>query len=124
MSSRRAAITVYASLAVVYGVGAAAVITLHPLLERHRVPSESMTPTVQIGDVVSVNRRVYRHARPALRDVVIFHPPQGALEEPECGAPHPPRQVCAEPTSAHGDEKFMKRVVAGPGDRLAVRHGH
>jgi signal peptidase I len=124
MSSRRAAIIVCASLAVICGGGAAVVMTLHPLVERHRVPSESMTPAVQIGDVVSVNARVYRNAPPAVGDVVIFHPPRGALEEPECGAPHPRRQVCAVPTGTHGDEKFMKRVVGGPGDRLTVRHGH
>ena len=31
---------------------------------------------------------------------------------------------CAQPTAERADVNFIKRVVAGPGDRIAIRDGH
>ena len=33
-------------------------------------------------------------------------------------------QVCLKPTPEKADVNFIKRVVAGPGDRLQIRDGH
>jgi signal peptidase I len=67
----------------------------------YRIPSESMEPTLQVGDQVIVNR--FSHhlgAQPEVGDIVVFHPP-GARSE-----------------------TFIKRVVGVAGDRIAVREGH
>ena len=57
--------------------------------------------------------------------MVVFHPPAGAEQSNECGGgPPPPSQACSTPTDERADVNFIKRVVAGPGDRLAIRDGH
>jgi signal peptidase I len=95
------------------------------LVKPYRIPSESMVPTLEIGQRVLVNRIGARFSDPSVGDVVVFHPPAGAEESTECGGgPPPPSQVCAEPTKERADVNFIKRVVAGPGDRIAVRNGH
>jgi signal peptidase I len=66
----------------------------------YRIPSESMAPTLQVGDQVIVNR--FSHhlgAQPGRGDIVVFHPPTAT------------------------DETFIKRVVGVAGDRIAVRDG-
>jgi signal peptidase I len=110
--------------ALLIAAGVAAVIALNPRVEMARVPSESMIPTVNTGDRVNLNRSAYDGAAPALGDVAILHPPRSAEYGSECGAPHPARQSCAVPTPQRADVKFIKRIVAGPGDRVAFRHGH
>jgi len=95
------------------------------LIKPYKIPSESMVPTLEIGQRVLVNRIGARFSDPDVGDVVVFHPPAGAEESTECGGgPPPPSQVCAEPTKERADVNFIKRVVAGPGDRIAVRNGH
>jgi signal peptidase I len=94
------------------------------LVKPYRIPSESMVPTLEIGQRVLVNRIGARFSDPDVGDVVVFHPPTGAESGNECGGgPPPPNQVCARPTRRRADVNFIKRVVAGPGDRLAVRNG-
>lgn len=88
-------------------------------LKPYRVPSESMVPTLEVGDVVVVNRL----ATPSVGDIVVFHPPAGA-EAARCGVSHSPDQVCPRPVHEKDDVIFIKRVVAGPGDTIAVVHGH
>src|SRR4051812_15384165 len=51
----------------------------------YRMPSESMKPTLDVGDRLTVNRDAYNSAEPELGDLVVFHPPMGA-ETNECGA--------------------------------------
>ena len=33
-------------------------------------------------------------------------------------------QACAKPTADSADVNFIKRVVAGPGDKLSIEDGH
>jgi signal peptidase I len=95
------------------------------LVKPYRIPSESMVPTLQIGQRVLVNRIGARFSDPGVGDIVVFHPPSGAERSNECGGGPPPAgQVCATPTKQRADVNFIKRVVAGPGDRIAVRGGH
>jgi signal peptidase I len=95
------------------------------LVKPYRIPSESMVPTLEVGQRVLVNRIGGRFGDPSVGDVVVFHPPEGAERNNECGGGTPPEgQVCAQPTDEKADVNFIKRVVAGPGDRLAVRDGH
>jgi signal peptidase I len=95
------------------------------LVKPYRIPSESMVPTLEVGQRVLVNRIGSRFGDPSVGDVVVFHPPAGAERSNECGGgPPPPSQVCITPTDERADVNFIKRVVAGPGDRVAVRDGH
>jgi signal peptidase I len=95
------------------------------LVKPYRIPSPSMVPTLVEGQRILVNRIGDRFTDPKVGDVVVFHPPAGAEQSNECGGgPPPPSQACAEPTKDRADVNFIKRVVAGPGDTLAVRGGH
>jgi signal peptidase I len=87
----------------------------------YRVPSGSMVPTIDVGDRVLADRH---HPSPRVGDVVIAHPPSGALED-RCGAPQSARSAapCGRATPGLSDVNFIKRVVAGPGDTIAFRHG-
>ena len=94
------------------------------LVKPYKIPSESMVPTLQIGQRVLVNRIGARFSDPDVGDVVVFHPPTGAEEDDMCGEQPPMGQVCLKATPHKADVNFIKRVVAGPGDRLAIRNGH
>jgi signal peptidase I len=93
------------------------------LVKPYRIPSESMEPTLDVGQRVLVNRIGNRFSDPEVGEILVFHPPKGA-ETNECGAPRREGQPCSTPTKSRADVNFIKRVVAGPGDRLAVRNGH
>ena len=88
-----------------------------------RIPSESMEPTLDVGQRVLVNRVSGRFSEPERGDVVVFKPPVGA-DEDECGVEHPTDQACSRPTPQRSDTNFIKRVVGVPGDRLKVIGGH
>ena len=94
------------------------------LVKPYRIPSESMVPTLEIGQRVLVNRIGMRFGDPEVGDVVVFNPPVGAERDPKCGAPTPQGQVCLQPSRRKADVNFIKRVVAGPGDELRIEDGH
>jgi signal peptidase I len=94
------------------------------LVKPYRIPSESMVPTLQVGQRVLVNRIGARFGHPSVGDIVVFHPPAGAEQGNECGASHPATQVCDKPTPDKADVNFIKRVVAGPGDHVKIEDGH
>ena len=93
-------------------------------LVSYRVPSGSTEPSFPIGTTVWVQTQGYS---PAVGDVVVFHPPEGAQQE-ECGpVPHTPKlggAACAEPVAKDTSVKFLKRIVAGPGDEIYIKRGH
>ena len=93
------------------------------LVKPYRIPSESMVPTLQVGQRVLVNRIGERFTDPEVGDVVVFHPPTGA-DTNECGAPKPQDQACSLPTGERSNVNFIKRVVAGPGDTIRIEGGH
>ena len=92
------------------------------LVKPFRIPSESMVPTLEIGQRVLVDRVSYRFSDPDRGDVVVFKPPAGA-DRNSCGVEPPPDAACAEPTKDRSDTNFIKRVVGLPGDRLKVIDG-
>jgi signal peptidase I len=95
------------------------------LVKPYRIPSESMVPTLEIGQRVLVNRLDGRFGTPEIGDVVVFHPPVGAVQGNECGSgPTGEGQLCSRPTPDKAEENFIKRVVAGPGDRIRIDEGH
>jgi signal peptidase I len=95
------------------------------VVKPYRIPSPSMVPTLDIGQRVLTNRLVNH---PSVGDIVVFHPPHGAdSAEPICGNPNQGlghAQACDKPTSTESTQTFIKRVVAGPGDRVSIINGH
>ena len=94
------------------------------LIKPFRIPSESMVPTLEVGQRVLVDRVSFRFGDPERGDVVVFKPPQGADDdesgEARGGAPRTEDQVCSRPTPRRSDTNFIKRVVGLPGDKLKV----
>ncbi len=99
------------------------------LVKPYRIPSESMVPTLSIGQRVLVNRLGNNFGDPHVGDVTVFHPPAGS-DSDVCGTtneewdPESEKRACPKPTAGKADVNFIKRIVAGPGDRLAVQDGH
>ncbi len=69
------------------------------IVEAFYIPSESMVPTLQVGDRVLVNKFIYRFTDPKRGDIVVFKSVEG------------------------GSEDLIKRVVGVPGDEISVRRG-
>jgi len=107
------------------------------VVKPYQIPSESMEPTLDVGQRVLVNRVNYHLSDPDRGDIVVFHPPQGA-DTNQCGAKRtndgatdddeatydPSTQACPLPTDKESETNFIKRVVAVPGDTLSVEDGH
>jgi signal peptidase I len=96
------------------------------LVKPYRIPSESMEPTLDVGQRVLVNRIGTRFSDPEVGEIMVFHPPKGSERAVQCGNPNQGqghRQPCGTPTKEKSDVNFIKRVVAGPGDRIAVVSG-
>ena len=75
------------------------------VVKPYQIPSESMEPTLDVGQRVLVNRVFTRlGADPKPGDIVVFHPPEGAVNGNDCGAPKDPGQPCATPTTEEAEE--------------------
>jgi len=82
------------------------------LYEPFRMPSESMAPTLLVGDHLFVDKSEYGSRPPSPGEVAVFFVSrsEGRIK-PADREPDWPR------------EPFMKRVVAGPGDTVETREG-
>lgn len=91
------------------------------LIQPFEIPSQSMHPTLQVGDRVMVSKVSYLFGEPARGDVVVFSAP---------GRPEPDRNVLEvvwhEVREAFGwydisQADLIKRVIAKGGDRVEIR---
>ena len=82
------------------------------LFEPFTIPSESMLPTLQVGDYILVDKYSYGLRLPVLGKVVL---PVGKPQRGDVMVFRYP-----EDTSVN----FIKRVIGLPGDRVRVRGGH
>lgn len=68
------------------------------------IPSESMVPTLQLGDRLVVEKISPHLHAPHYGDIIVFNPP------PQLQA-----------VGFRGNEAFIKRVIGLPGDRIAIQ---
>jgi signal peptidase I len=95
------------------------------LVKPYRIPSRSMVPTLEVNQRVLVNRIGNNFSDPEVGEVMVFHPPTGATDgdSEQCGVEVSESELCSKPVGKKADVNFIKRVVAGPGDKLQVRNG-
>ena len=83
-----------------------------------------MEPTLRIGERVAADSS----RTPQVGDIVLFHPPAGARpRDPLCGVADEgagSAQPCGVSVPQESSDTFIKRVVAGPGDTVAIVDGH
>ena len=79
------------------------------LVEPYQIPSESMVPTLEVGDFILVNKYAYGIRLPVLGTKVVD------IDQPERGDV----MVFIPP---HEDRYFIKRVIGLPGDRIEYRN--
>lgn len=72
------------------------------LMQPHQVNGQSMVPNFQDGEHVMTDKISYKFREPMRGEVVVFHAP--------------PAAGCVEGTGCD----FIKRIIAVPGDRVAV----
>jgi len=88
-----------------------------------------MAPTFKTGDTVTVHLGAYEGSEPAVGDVVVLHPPQGAESSSECGVlvngmqPLESGESCPRPTAGESGQLFLKRIVAVGGETLSIKDG-
>lgn len=85
---------------------AAAFITLFVQLttaQVYAIPSASMSPTLEVGDRILVNKWAYRFGDPSRGDIVVFTRPKGMLS---------------------ADNDLVKRVIGLPGETVTIADNH
>jgi signal peptidase I len=88
-------------------------------LKPYRAPAESMIPAISRGDRFFVLQVGYS---PKVGDIVVTRAPDGALEG-RCGETPPTGKMCSRPSGELSDTRFVKRIVAGPGDQVRMEGG-
>lgn len=80
---------------------------------------DSMAPGLAVGQAVNINRGPFVAARPRVGEVVTFHPPVGEF----CSRRPPRGSACPFVASARQRGEGIKRIVASPGDWVALNAG-
>ncbi|NJM56222.1 MAG: signal peptidase I [Synechococcales cyanobacterium RU_4_20] len=104
----------------------AAVPLSRQIVEPFSVPSESMFPTLMVGDRILVRKRHNYQPKPG--DIIVFRAPSLLPDPSQLGASSSPGKsmASAQPTRDPEEfpgEFFVKRVVGKGGDRIQVQAG-
>ena len=70
------------------------------------IPSDSMLPTLQVGDRLVVEKISYRFRTPATGDIIVFDPPEKLLVQ-----------------GYAKNQAFIKRAIGAPGQIVKVKDG-
>jgi signal peptidase I len=96
------------------------------LFQAFYIPSESMVPTLKVGDRVLVNKLIYRIRDVHRGEVVVFRGPESWQDTPEFQANPPSNPIAkffhdigsALGVAAPSDKDFIKRVIGVGGDHV------
>jgi signal peptidase I len=93
------------------------------LIQAFFIPSQSMVPTLKVGDRVLVNKLVYDFGEPEHGDIVVFENP--SLIEPHRNVFEAVWHWLIEGLGFSTDptKDFIKRIVGLPGDTVEMRNG-
>jgi signal peptidase I len=94
------------------------------LVQAFYIPSESMEPTLRVGDRVLVNKLVYHFHPPRRGDIIVFeepHPTSETHRNPVQGFLHWLTQGLG--VSSDPERDFIKRVIALPGETIEIKQG-
>jgi signal peptidase I len=69
------------------------------IVDNRVIPTSSMYPTIYAGDMVLVNKLVYRFSSPQRGDIIVFKPPEEV-----------------------SDDDLIKRAIGLPGDTVEVKN--
>lgn len=73
-------------------------------LQTFKIPSPSMVPTLKVGDLLIVNKAIYRYSEPKSGDIVVFKPPPFARNPGD-----------------NPNIDFVKRLIGTPGQVIEIR---
>ncbi len=93
------------------------------LIQAFYIPSESMLPTLHVGDRVLVNKVVYHLHPPRRGDIIVFsdpHPTEVVHRNPFSAFFHWLTEGLGVQTDPTKD--FIKRVIGLPGETVAFEH--
>lgn len=76
------------------------------IAEPRYIPSDSMFPTLKIGDRLVVEKISYRLHPPQTGDIIVFEPPQNLKEQ-----------------GFTKEQVFIKRIIGLPGQTIAIKKG-
>lgn len=94
------------------------------LVQAFFIPSESMSPTLEPGDRVLVNKVVYRLRDPGRGDVIVFEDPHPKAHEDDGAIAGFFGWVGrGMGLSQAQDEDFIKRIIGLPGETVQARDG-
>ena len=86
------------------GLGLLIALGLHTIAEVRYTPSESMLPTLQVGDRLILEKISYLMHAPQRGDLIVFKAPPALIAQ-----------------NIHDD--FTKRIIGVPGDVVVVKNG-
>ncbi len=91
------------------------------VVEAFYIPSESMVPTLEVGDRVLANKFIYRFTEPDRGDIVVFKSTEGVDNSVDGNILE--RLVGYLQGQRDERQDLIKRIVALSGDTISVRDG-